>query len=40
MYENLFKGESMKLDLNVNNKVRFEKGKDQAYGTFAGQFKK
>ena len=38
MYETLFKGESMKLDLNVNNKVRFEKGEDQEYGTFAGQF--
>ena len=40
VYEILFKGESMKFDLNINSKVRFEKGKDQEYGTFTGQFKR
>ena len=32
--------ESIQFDMNVNNKVRFEKGKDQEYGTFTGNFKR
>ena len=38
MYTDLYNGESIQFDMNVNNKVRFEKGKDQEYGTFTGNF--
>ena len=40
VYEDLYNGESVTFDLNVNNKVRFEKSKDQEYGTFVGSFKR
>lgn len=40
MYKKLYDGKSIEFDLNVNNKVRFEKGKDQEYGTFEGEFKR
>ena len=40
MYKKLYDGESIEFDLNVNNKVRFQKGKDQEYGTFEGEFKR
>ena len=38
MYKKLYDGGSIVFDLNVNNKVRFQKGKDQEYGTFTGDF--
>ena len=40
MYTDLYNGESVQFDMNVNNKVRFEKGKDQEYSTFTGNFKR
>ena len=40
MYTDLHKGESIQFDMNVNNKVRFEKSKDQEYSTFTGNFKR
>ena len=33
LYERLFKGESITFDLKANNKVRFQKNKDQEYST-------
>ena len=33
-------GESITFDLKANNKVRFQKNKDQEYSTFAGEFKR
>ena len=40
MYTDLHKGESIQFDMNVNNKVRFEKGNDEEYSTFTGNFKR
>ena len=40
LYDRLFKGESITFDLKANNKVRFQKNKDQEYSTFSGEFKR
>ena len=40
VYEDLYNGKSILFDLNVNNKVRFQKSKDQEYSTFSGDFKR
>ena len=40
MYKRLFGGEAIQFDLKVNNKVRFQKSKDQEFYTFSGNFKR
>ena len=40
MYKRLFDGDAITFDLKANNKVRFQKNKDQVYSTFSGEFKR
>jgi len=40
LYEKLYNGEEVTFDLAVNNKCRFEKSKDQEYGTYCKEFKR
>ena len=40
MYKALHDEKTMEFNLNVNNKVRFQKGKEQEYSTFVGEFKR
>tara|TARA_X000000368_G_C23041664_1_gene717219 strand:- start:964 stop:2664 length:1701 start_codon:yes stop_codon:yes gene_type:complete len=40
MYKSLHNEKTIEFNLNVNNKVRFQKGKEQEYSTFVGEFKR
>ena len=40
LYKRLFGGEAIQFDMKVNNKVRFQKSKDQEFYTFSGNFKR
>jgi len=40
LYERLFHGESITFNLNVNNRARFQKAKDQEYQTSTTEFKR
>ena len=40
MYERLFGREAVQFDMKVNNKVRFQKSKDQEFYTYSGNFKR
>ena len=40
LYKKLFGGEAVQFDMKVNNKVRFQKSKDQEFYTFSGNFKR
>ena len=38
LYKRLFGGETIKFDLGVNNKVKFQKSKDQEFYTYSKSF--
>ena len=40
LYQRLFDGDAIQFDMKVNNKVRFQKSKDQEFYTFSGNFKR
>ena len=40
LYQRLFDGEAIQFNMKVNNKVRFQKSKDQEFYTFSGNFKR
>ena len=40
LYQRLFDGEAIQFNMKVNNKVRFQKSKDQEFYTYSGNFKR
>ena len=40
LYKRLFKGDAVQFNMKVNNKVRFQKSKDQEFYTYSGNFKR
>ena len=40
LYKRLFGGGAIQFDMKVNNKVRFQKSKDQEFYTFSGNCKR
>ena len=40
LYKRLFGGEAVQFNMKVNNKVRFQKSKDQEFYTYSGSFKR